>query len=166
MKGKLTQEVTDESMGSVLQDALGTKEHSGRVRGQSKYSSSCNSVSRPSNSTDEVTKLRREMCELKTFIMKALTQNGLSLKDANDELPSVLRPTNEDVEYENIVDGEEMAKGDDEEMAKGGDEDMPKDGDDDMGKKATSLGNFQFFNTGIKLNIFVLFFNNISEFIR
>ena len=55
MKGKLTQEVTDESMGSVLQDALGTKEHSGRVRGQSKYSSSCNSVSHPSNSTDEVT---------------------------------------------------------------------------------------------------------------
>ena len=166
MKGKLTQEVTDESMGSVLQDALGTKEHSGRVRGQSKYSSSCNSVSRPSNSTDEVTKLRREMCELKTFIMKALTQNGLSLKDANDELPSVLRPTNEDVEYENIVDGEEMAKGDDEEMAKGGDEDMPKDGDDDMGKKATSLGNFQFFNTRNKVKYFCTFFNNISEFIR
>jgi len=138
-------------MGSVLQDALGTKEHSGRVRGQSKYSSSCNSVSRPSNSNDEVTKLRREMCELKTFIMKALTQNGLSLKDANDELPSVLRPTNEDVEYENIVDG---------------DEDMPKDGDDDMGKKATSLGNFQFFNTRNKVKYFCTFFNNISEFIR
>ena len=98
--------------------------------------------------------------------MKALTQNGLSLKDANDELPSVLRPTNEDVEYENNVDGEEMAKGDDEEMAKGGDEDMPKDGDDDMGKKATSLGNFKIFNTRNKVKYFCTFFNNISEFIR
>ena len=33
MKGKSSQEVTDESMESVLQDALGTKEHPGRVRG-------------------------------------------------------------------------------------------------------------------------------------
>ena len=106
--------------------------------------------------------------------MKALTQNGLSLKDGNDEFPSVLRPTNEDVEYENNVDGEEMAKGDDEEMAKGDDEemakgddeDMPKDGDDDIGKKATSLGNFKFFNTRNKVKYFCTFLNNISEFIR
>ena len=135
MKGKSSQEVTDESMESVLQ----SKEHPGRVSGQSKYSSSCNSVSRRSNSSDEVTKLRREMCELKSFIMKALTQNGLSLKDANDELPSVLRPTNEE---ENIGVDEEMPKGDDVEMAKGGDEDMAKDGDEDKANEVTSLGNF------------------------
>ena len=71
--------------------------------------------------------------------MKALTQNGLSLKDANDELPSVLRPTNEE---ENIGVDEEMPKGDDVEMAKGGDEDMAKDGDEDKANEVTSLGNF------------------------
>ena len=92
-----------ESGKSILQEALGTS----RVCGQSKHTSRFKYFV-PPTPNEELIRMRREMSELKSLVMKAFGGNGsINVGDANIESPSVERV--EENLKDKVVDDEEMA---------------------------------------------------------
>ena len=76
-----------ESGKSILQEALGTS----RVCGQSKHTSRFKYFV-PPTPNEELIRMRREMSELKSLVMKAFGGNGsINVRDANIESPRVER---------------------------------------------------------------------------